>query len=241
MILSKLIKRAMKYNGLVTAYVYGPMGYGKTSYALHVGAEIYGWNKVLDYLFFEPDGALKLMKQAAKTGKRVPLIIMDDAGFWLDKTTWWEKDKVAFMKFYNLIRSVAAGIIFTTPVDELPKSLRKKIFFRIKVFPVSLDKVKNKIPNLEEVCRELEEMGCNSRLWVIARGYALETLPSFLQFVQPRFEDLFPLHYPKRIYEEYEKIRQKTVLKGIETLMTARNTEKKRGRKRKRGRKKKTK
>ena len=91
MILSSLIRKAMERDGVIVAYIYGDFGAGKTSYALHVAAEVLGsWNKVLDYLFFAPEDAMKAIRKAIDTGKRLPIIIMDDAGLWLDKLTWWE-------------------------------------------------------------------------------------------------------------------------------------------------------
>ena len=48
MFLASLIKWAINNNGIVIAYVYGPMGHGKTSYALLTAYEVLGdWDKVL--------------------------------------------------------------------------------------------------------------------------------------------------------------------------------------------------
>jgi len=129
--LAGLIKKAIKGEAVVTAYVFGEFGFGKTSYALWTAYEVLGdWGKVLKHLFFEPEEAIEVMGKAIESGERLPIIIMDDAGLWLDKLTWWEEDKVAFMEFFNLIRSVAAGVIFTTPSEELPKQIIRKCFFK---------------------------------------------------------------------------------------------------------------
>ena len=215
--LSALIKRAYRTNGYVSAGVIGEMGIGKTSYALHVASEIYGWDKALQYLFFKPQDAVRVMRKALDSGKRIPLLIMDDAGFWLSKLTWWEEHKVVFMDFYNLIRTVCASIIFTCPGDELPKVMRKKMYFRITISPLHKNRV---IQLLEKIPkRELEVLrseGRDIRYWNIAKGYKLQTLPSYMQYVRSLFEDIYPLHYPKHIYLKYEEMRRVFVREALE-------------------------
>ena len=217
--LSALIKRAYRTNGYVSAGVIGEMGIGKTSYALHVASEIYGWDKALQYLFFKPQDAVRVMRKALDSGKRIPLLIMDDAGFWLSKLTWWEEHKVVFMDFYNLIRTVCASIIFTCPGDELPKVMRKKMYFRITISPLHKNRV---IQLLEKIPkRELEVLrseGRDIRYWNIAKGYKLQTLPSYMQYVRSLFEDIYPLHYPKHIYLKYEEMRRIFVKEALEKV-----------------------
>lgn len=216
MILSDLIKVAYRRNAVITAYVYGEFGFGKTSYALWTAYEVLGsWNKVLKYLFFEPSEAIKVMEEAIRKNRRIPLIIMDDAGLWLDKLTWWKEDKVAFMEFFNLIRSVTAGVIFTSPSEELPKMILKKTFFRIAVRPISKKELIEKIG--EEGYSALIKFVSKYNLakeFCIATGYRLRTLPSFLTFVQKEFYDIYPLWYP--IHEVYEKKRRKALKKYFE-------------------------
>jgi len=214
--LADLMKIAYERNGVVTAYVYGEFGHGKTSYALWNAYYVLGsWSKILNYLFFSPKEAVKIMGKAIDSGIRLPIIIMDDAGLWLDKLTWWEEDKIAFMQFFNLIRSVAAGVIFTTPSEELPKQIVKKCFFRVSVSPAS----KNKIVSLagEEGYREVlsltEKYGLE-HVFSIATGYRLKTLPSFFSLVSKEFYDIYPLQYP--IFQEYERKRRKALKQYFE-------------------------
>jgi len=217
--LSALIKRAYRTNGYVSAGVIGEMGIGKTSYALHVASEIYGWDKVLQYLFFKPQDAIQVMRKALDSGKRIPLLIMDDAGFWLGKLTWWEEHKVVFMDFYNLIRTVCASIIFTCPGDELPKVMRKKMYFRITISPLHKNRVLQLLEKIPK--RELEVLrseGRDIRYWNIAKGYKLQTLPSYMQYVRSLFEDIYPLHYPKHIYLKYEEMRRVFVKEALEKV-----------------------
>jgi len=48
-------KEGWKNDAVVTAYVYGEFGHGKTAYALWTAYEVLGdWKEVLNHLFFDP-------------------------------------------------------------------------------------------------------------------------------------------------------------------------------------------
>jgi len=215
-----LIERAknQKKKGVITAYVYGDFGYGKTAYALWAAYEVLGsWDKVLNYLVFSPRDALNILADAVYGEKRLPILILDDAGLWLGKLTWWEDDKVAFMEFFNLVRSVATGVIFTSAADELPKPIRNKAFFRINVTPASFEEVEEVFRSeeeLDETLEYLESLGIDPYQWSKATGYKLKTLPSFFQYPKKKFVDYFPQEYP--IYEEYEKKRKVAIIEAYE-------------------------
>ena len=218
MILADLIKQAYSRNGVISAYVYGEFGYGKTSYALWTAYEVLGsWRKVLNYLFFDPGEAVKVMAKAIYTDKRLPIIIMDDAGLWLDKLTWWQEEKVAFMEFFNLIRSVTAGVIFTTPSEELPKQILKKCFFRIAVSPATERKIAELIreEDFRKVIALTEKYGLE-KVFSIATGYKLKTLPSFFNLVRKEFYDVYPLQYP--VFREYKRKRRKALKQYLRRL-----------------------
>lgn len=204
--LAKLIKTALRRNGVVSAYVYGEFGYGKTSYALWVAYEVYGnWSEALRHLVFKPEEALRIIGRAIDTGERVPLIIMDDAGLWLDKLTWWERPKVRFMELFNLIRSVTAGIIFTTPSRELPQQLVNKLFYRIRVEPVYKP---GTIPGVSDVVEYARSLGLKPYVSK-AMGYKLKTLPQFFNIIKKQFVDYYPTHYP--VFREYEEKRREAL------------------------------
>lgn len=206
MFLADLIKKAYKYNGIVTAYVYGEFGYGKTSYALWTAYEVYGsWRKALDHLFFRPKEVIEAIGKVIETDKRIPVIIMDDAGLWLDRLTWWETDKVRFMQLFNLIRSIASGVIFTTPSEELPKQILNKCFFRVKIEMASEDEN-------PEIVREIGRLAKKFGLAPLvskAIGYRLKTLPSFFKIIKKTYYDYYPTHYP--VYEEYREKRREAL------------------------------
>jgi hypothetical protein len=211
LILSQLIERAWRRDGVVTAYVYGDFGSGKTSYALWVAYEVLGsWDQALKHLFFSPREAALAMRRALEKGRRLKIIIMDDAGLWLDRTTWWEEDKILFGQFFNLIRSVAAGVIFTTPAQELPRSILRRCLFRVSVRPTGAEEILSKggpglLESLRARCGEhgLEEV------YSVATGYQLRMLPTFLEFAKKEYYDFFPLHYP--VYREYSAKRRRAL------------------------------
>jgi len=214
--LAELVKWAWKNNSVIVAYVYGNFGTGKTSYALWTAYEVLGdWDKVLRYLFFSPGEAAAVMKRAIVNRRRLPIVIMDDAGLWLDRMTWWESEKIAFMKFFNLIRSVTASIIFTTPTEELPKQILKKSMIRVQVEPVSRDDAAKVLGKeaVDAVLGAASRFGVSSRL-AVATGYVVRTLPSFMQLVSKQFYDLYPLHYP--VYEKYETKRHRALRQYFE-------------------------
>jgi len=219
--LAELIKRAYRNNGVITAYVYGEFGFGKTSYALWTAYEVYGnWDEALKHLYFKPDEAIEALGEVIKSGKRVPLIIMDDAGLWLDRLTWYEESKIRFMELFNLIRSVAAGVIFTTPSEELPKQILNKAFYRIKIQLSS--------PDEDEYAAMAAELAKSFGLKPYvskAVGYRLRTLPNFFKIVKKTYIDYYPTHYP--ILDKYERKRREALAYYYQKLREAVKTTKK--------------
>lgn len=207
LVLSHLIRRAIEYNGIITAYVYGEFGYGKTSYALWVAYEVYNsWKEALEHLYFKPHEVIEVLGEALDTGKRIPLIVMDDAGLWLDRLTWWETDKVRFMELFNLIRSLSSGVIFTTPSEELPTPILNKCFFRVKVDIIDPENApRHDVERVLDKARRYNLKPLVSK----ATGYRLKTLPSFFKLVKKTYYDYFPTHYP--VYEDYERKRKEAL------------------------------
>jgi len=221
--LSQLIEKAYKNNGVITAYVFGEFGLGKTAYALWVAYDIYkDWNKVLEYLFFKPQEAVRVIGRAIEKNERIPLIIMDDAGLWLDRLTWYERDKISFMELFNLIRSITGGIIFTTPSEELPRQILNKSFFRIKIELADINELD---AGTRGALISLMKKYNLSPLVSKATGYRLRTLPSFMKFVKKTFIDYYPTHYP--IYQSYTVKRQEALKYYYTKLLEAIHEEEK--------------
>jgi len=97
--LSEKIIEAHERNGLVTFFIYGAFADGKTSYILHAMYEVLGylgklrdvdaWFAALDHIFFNPlEGLLYVQVHRQKTGKRVPVLGMDDVGQHIPRARW---------------------------------------------------------------------------------------------------------------------------------------------------------
>ena len=213
MYLSSLIKEAYRKNGVVVAYVYGPMGHGKTSYALWTAYEVLGsWDQVLKYLFFDLDDVVRTMWKHVRKRTRIPLLILDDAGLFLNRLTWWEQDKVEFMELMNLARSVSAGIILTSPNQEVPRQILNKCNYRVTVKPLEENELSSTALEVSQVAKNL---GLEPHV-AVARGFQLITLPSFMKIVKKEFLDYYPLYYP--VYDEYTAVRMKHVEKKLRAM-----------------------
>jgi len=132
LILARLISSAYRRYDFLSAFVIGPQGVGKTSYAMLVAYEVYGdWDRVLENLHFDPREALPRLREALRSGERVPLLIFDDAGMHLSKylvSSSREGFHLARLlnALINLARTLTAGIIYTSPDMDVLKELRKK-------------------------------------------------------------------------------------------------------------------
>jgi hypothetical protein len=218
--LATLIREAYRSDSIVTAYVYGPMGHGKTSYALWTAYAVLGsWDRVLDYLFFSLEEAVDAMWRHVSRGRRMPIMILDDAGFYLNRLTWWERDKVMFMEVINLARNIAAGIIFTAPSQEVPRQILNKVNYRVQVSPL-WEEDSESARDVLEVAREygIEEGGV-----AVAKGYLLTILPSFKKIVRKDYLDYYPLWYP--VYREYQRIRLRHMRRKLGELYRRRREE----------------
>jgi len=215
MYLSSLIKEAYDLNSVVIAYVYGNMGYGKTSYALWTAYEVLGsWDNVLNYVFFNLEEAIEVMWKHIEKEKRLPIAIFDDAGFWLNRLTWWREEKIRFMELFNLVRTISAGVIFTTPSEEIPRQLINKCNYRVNVRPLGSYELDSEsaVETLKVAAKfKLENGGV-----AVAKGYQLLMLPSFMKLVKKDYLDYYPLWYP--IFDKYMKLRLGHIKKKIKEL-----------------------
>ncbi len=97
-----------------------------------VAYEVYqDWDKVLENLHFDPREALPKFKEALATGRRIPLVIFDDAGMHLSKYLISSSREGFHLtrlinSLINLARTLVAGIIYTSPDMDILKELRKK-------------------------------------------------------------------------------------------------------------------
>ncbi len=215
--LSRLIEEAHRNEGFVSAFVYGPQGIGKTSYCLHVAADVYGsWKEALRHLYFDPTNAIDAMLERievlerGETEERIKTAIMDDAGVWLSKSSWWEESKQEFGELFDLIRSACSCVIFNSPGDNIVGRIANEIMFRIKVTKISA-----------EMHETLRGMGykVDPKRHRVAVIYSHNLTPMFRSYVKKVAYDVFPVHYP--VHEEYKRIRLKFVRGKLESVKAA--------------------
>lgn len=199
--LADRIIHAWKHKGLVTAFVYGQFGDGKTSFLLHTAYEVFkrignlskaeAWFQALDHLFFSPIEGMAYIETARtkNPNARVVMLGMDDVGQHLPRARWWREDVVQFREWLTVARTDAAAVVFTAPTQlSLPGGIIDACFIRIHV-------QKSDTPR-----------------YSIAKGYQVFLTPRFQQGVKgPIFIDEFPRHYPNFVYNEYTIMRKKAV------------------------------
>jgi len=196
LVLTRFIKEAYEENGFVSAVVFGRQGIGKTTYALIVAYQIYqDWDTVFDHLFFKPD---EVVDYLINNKSRAKLIILDDAGTWLNTMSWWTMDKIVFSELFDVLRTRTAGIIFTTPnVNNLISRIRDQIMYRIRIEKVGKDD------------------------WRRAIIYSAGLSPKMQLFVRKIGYDYFKCKVEDEVYKRYLQIREYYVEEKIKELESA--------------------
>lgn len=186
--LSLFINKAYENYSFVSAFIYGPQGVGKTTYALKTLYYVYGsWEEALNNTYFYIDNLLPRLKETFERGERIKAVLLDDAGVWLVKYYWRRDFSVWFSKFFNLIRTIVSGVIFTSvEVTDIVKFVRDKVMYRVNVMRISRDTSK-------------------------AIGYRVKTNPMLEQYVERVFEDIFGLSLPEDVREKYEAKRREAI------------------------------
>ena len=189
-VLSYLIKRSYSYYGFTSAFIYGPQGVGKTTYAMKVLYHIYGsWDEALKHTYFTLDELRPVLEQAVEERQRLRAILLDDAGISLQKLEWYSKPSIWFGKLFNLARSVAGGIIFTSvEASDIIKYVRDKVSLRVQIRRLGPNRAK-------------------------AVGYRLYYLPDLTPHIKRYFRDDFTLELPTFVRSTYEEKRHETLKK----------------------------
>lgn len=206
LILARMIKSAYKRYDFVSAFVIGPQGSGKTTYAMLVAYEVYkDWDAVLDHLYFDPREVLPEFERALETGERIPVVIFDDAGLHLSKYLISSSREGFHLTrllngLINLARTLVAGIIYTSPDMDILKELRKKAWIMAEpTAPHGLAKPDR-----------------------LVKLYRKRIAPSGKVYVHKLGYDAYRLdQIPQRIREKYEEKRRKAMKPLINELREA--------------------
>ena len=187
-------------NEAVTILINGEIGAGKTAYALYTARCIYSsWDEVLAHLYFDPRPLVEEIKEAHKRGERIPLIIVDDAGLWLSKLSWWERPIREFMEFFNVIRSVCGAVIFTTPSNDIPQRIIEKIQYHVLVRKINKKNARG-VPLSQAVIY---------RSWMTPAGRRIKKVAI----------DIYPRHYPNPVFIKYEDMRRQAIARKLDSVL----------------------
>lgn len=190
LILARMIKSAYRRYDFVSAFVIGPQGMGKTTYAMLVAYEVYrDWDLVLENLHFDPREALPRFKEALESGERIPLVIFDDAGMHLSKYMLSESREgfrlaMRLNALINLARTLTAGIIYTSPDMDILKELRKKAW--IVAEPTAPHGI-GKPERLAKLYRK--RIAPSGRVYIHKLGYDAYRLDAIPQDVRKEYEE----------------------------------------------------
>ncbi len=211
--LTKKILTAYKTEGFVAGEVFGPQGYGKTTYSLKVSHEVYKelgysdpWSSALDSLYFDIKGALEILIEAYFQEKRIPVMIFDDAGIWLEKYSWQSQELRTFVRLYKLMRTLVSGVIFTTPSEgDLLKNVREKTWFKIKI--------------TRNGTASTGVRKARANIFVFSVKYKRHKLN---ETVEEKAVDNFRVNLPDDIYKKYiVKRKEEGILPQIKSLLDA--------------------
>jgi hypothetical protein len=170
--------------------VYGPRGYGKTSYALQVLMELYKTDEpdvLSKYFAFTPT---EFMDKMDKFNERVPGICFDDAGVWLFSLDYGRTEVKNLVKVMSIIRTMTASTIFTSLLPTL-------IVNKLRTFP-------------QTQCIKISKTTGNPYKKNVrqALGYRSWLLPDMHKWrIKKDFIDTFSIMLPDPLFEWYEKER----------------------------------
>lgn len=154
LVTATLIEKAYLLNEFQPFIVYGPPGFGKTSYAIWVLNDVYklwglderrravplldgGWDAVIEKLsslvFFHPNDFTERCMEQHNHKERGKVIVWDDAGVWLFSLDFFKEEVKMATKYFAVGRSDWASIIFTTYSPDWIVSKIRKIPHSIKL------------------------------------------------------------------------------------------------------------
>ncbi len=208
--LTQKILRAHKTEGFISVEIFGPQGVGKTTYAIKVAREVFrelgyknAWDMALDHLFFDVKDSLELLVEAYYFRKRIPILIFDDAGIWLEKYSWQKEELRQFARLYKLIRTLCTSIVFTTPSEsDIMKNIREKAWYKVKI-------TRHGSSNGVKMSK--------ANIYV----YTVKVIDKqFREVVEEKAEDRFRVRLPDNVYQKYlEKRREEGILPQLRALL----------------------
>lgn len=196
--------------------IHGQQGYGKSTYGLVSGAEVYGhnekaktfyydWDTVKEYTVFTPRQFLKLSR---KQYQKAPLVIWDDAGYWLNALDYYDPLVKAVGKFMEVARSKWGAIVFTC-------SDQKQILSKIRNIPhaYTIKIIKGATPNKYNPEHKWKQ---DRRLAKVHKSWVSEDLKKTGR--KTKNYDVFYAHMPNYFYRWYKPFRDSFCDQGLDDI-----------------------
>lgn len=205
--LSRKIEKAWWANDLVGLILYGGWNVGKSSYALQVlmdlwhdpkGKRLDEWR---DYMTFKPEHFVALNSWLLLRGEKARMQIWDDAGLWLFALDWSDPKIKGAIKFLNVAKTTAAGLVLTTPSPEM---IMKKA--------LSIEGI-----NIGKVTKLVEKTDNWRRTKIYRNNVAVWGKRTVKQVVEDDFNKKLPDH----VWEWYDPLRRSYAKEAIKLLIKA--------------------
>ena len=185
----RLLANAMKNGRSYLVLVSGQQGIGKTSFAIYAAYMAYrNYAVALRRTYFE---ASDFFKDTASFTEPQLVAVFDDAGVWLSRQRWYEKDVVYLGNLLQLARNLFRLVIFTTPSENLPRQVITHLNYAVRAIGV--------------------QDGGRVTVGAIYR----KTYTHAYEESYGRVEGIirWPRYYPDEVYEAYSIIRAAKVAK----------------------------
>jgi len=230
------VRKAMRDNEFRSYIVYGPLGYGKSAYAIKTLVQVYYYdlieekgykwfryeymkseegqkhiiNTLKNHIFFSPVEFLKHVNYLNEHHIREPLVVFDDAGMWLSALEFYDPLLVALGKYFDSARINFAGVMFTVPS---PTGLLKKL----RTLP---DAISGRV--MKPFGSSINKNGKRYRVWIRhVRWYESYLLPDLKKWRLrggKKLVDVYSCRLPQFIFNWYYKLRRNMTLEATENL-----------------------
>ena len=183
-------------NGFIGAIIEGERGYGKSSYAIKVMAQVYkslyglsdddAWNMALDNIIFSMDELAKAITRNIDTDIVTPVWCLDDATVHFSSYKFFTNlyEVIQIHGMFDTIRTAVTGLLLTCPKrDLLLAALRNYDDFKVEII-------------------------MNDGWQRIARGYKIKTTPVGQRRIYKNYEDNYSCYLPDDVYQKYMEKRK---------------------------------
>lgn len=200
--------------------VHGQQGFGKSCYAAISCAEVYGhdlehsrfhynWNAVKKHIVWTPRQFIELSRMQPKSDdknymihsnsiKKEPLVIWDDAGYWLNAMDYRDKLCIQVSKFLEVARTRWGCIIFTVTNQQ-------QLLSKIRNIPHAWSVPIKKPTGTPSRINKRYEWQHDRRFAQLHKSWCSEDLKKYGKKGQEG--DIFWARMPDKFYEWYKPMR----------------------------------